>query len=290
MRTLLLIDVHALVHRFFHALPPLTSPAGEQVNALYGLAGILLKILKPDDGSTPPDFIAAAADRPEPTFRKLGYDAYKATRPATDDALIAQFRHLPELFAAFEVPFFSVAGFEADDVIGTLVTRFGSEHDLRIVMLSGDRDLFQLVADDRVVMNILQSGGGATVLANEEYVVREYGVAPKNFVDYKGLVGDPSDNIPGARGIGPKAARELLKEFISLEGVYENFGLIKNNLVERLEASRELAFMSRELATIRRDVPLDLFNLDFLATHGLSREKLAPFLTEFGFQSFLARI
>ncbi len=290
MRTLLLIDVHALVHRFFHALPPLTSPAGEQVNALYGLTGILLKILKPDDGSSAPDFIAAAADRPEPTFRKLNYDAYKATRPATDNALISQFRHLPALFESFGVPFLSVAGFEADDVIGTLVDRFASERDLKIVMLSGDRDLFQLVSDDRVVMNILQSGGGATKLANEEYVVSEYGVPPRHFVDYKGLVGDPSDNIPGARGIGPKAASELLREFVSLEGIYENLGLIKNNLAERLEASRKQAFMSRELATIRRDVPLDVFALDFLVTQMPRREKLAPFLTEFGFQSFLARI
>ncbi len=290
MKTFLIIDTHALLHRFYHAMPPLTSKIGEPVGALYGLAGILLKILAPQDGGSSPDYIAAALDRPEKTFRSENYPEYKLNRPKTDDALIHQLRRVPELFEQFGVSALSVAGFEADDIIGTLVELFKTESDLRIVILSGDRDLLQLVSNDRIVVNILKTGMSTTELCDEACVIGRFGIAPLQLVDYKGLVGDPSDNIPGVSGIGPKAATELLKEFKNLEGIYENFGLIKRSVAEKLDRDRKQAFLSRELATIRRDVPLD----SSLKLHGfkcpsLNVAAITPYFQSLGFQSFLDR-
>jgi DNA polymerase-1 len=286
MKKLLLIDTHALVHRFFHALPPLTSPSGKPAQALYGISGMLIKVFLEQQ----PDFIAAASDRPEKTFRKEQFSGYKVHRPPAADALVSQLIAAPEIYEAFSIPLFSKAGYEADDIIGTLVEHFSGEADLATTILSGDLDILQLVSRDRVQADIIKTGVSETVLYNEAMVRERYGFPPNRIPEYKGLLGDPSDNIPGVKGIGKKTATELLEEFKTLEEIYENIGLVKNKVAEKLTENRENAFMSRSLGTIRRDVPIELPPLPALAAKPLDTEKLRALFTRYGFESLLRRL
>jgi len=286
MKTLLLIDTHALVHRFFHALPPFTGPKGEPTNALYGMSGVLIKIIKDQK----PDYIAAATDRPEKTFREEQFKEYKIQRPPAANELVAQLIRMPELFENFGVKVFSVAGYEADDIIGTLVEKFREEPDLKIVVLSGDLDILQLVQDDKVVAQMFKTGITETVIYNEEAVVAKYGLKPSQLPDYKGFIGDNSDNIPGVKGIGPKTIVPLLQEFITAEEVYNSLGIIPEKTFKKLEGHKEEAFFSKKLATIQRDVPLALASLEELKTQPLNVEKLADFFKSLGFESLVKRL
>lgn len=295
MRQLLLIDSHALIHRFFHALPPLTSPKGEPVGGIYGLCGVTLKMLAPPGppaggGAPRPDFIAAALDRPEPTFRAKMFADYKIQRPPAPDPLISQIKRLPEVFAQFGITTLSLAGFEADDVIGTLAERFKQEPDLQTVILSGDLDVMQLVDDEKVVVDLIKRGTSDVVRYNEPAVIERYGLKPNQLPDYKGLVGDTSDNIPGVTGIGQKGAAELLKEFGSLEQLYEDIGLVKRTLADKLAPQKEIALSSKELATIRRDAPIEVGSLEELRSAPPDREKLTAFFNSLGFQSLINRL
>src|SRR3989344_1394346 len=222
MKTLLLIDASALIYRFFHALPPLTDLNSEPIQAIYGLTNVHLKILREQK----PDYLAAALDRPEKTFREEQFENYKIHRPPAPNDLIAQIKKLPEVFSAFAIKTFEKPGFEADDIIGTLVERFSQEPDLKIVILSGDLDVLQLVENDKVVGEIIKTGVTDTLVYNEKKVEERYGLKPIQLPDYKGLIGDASDNIPGIKGIGPKGATEVLKEFGTLEGVFENLAIV----------------------------------------------------------------
>ncbi len=288
MNTLLLIDSHALLHRFYHALPPLTSPSGDAIHGVYGICGVLARILE-GNGLERPTYIAAALDRPEPTFRKAMYTDYKIHRPVSADGLITQIKMLPAMFEAFGVKAISVAGFEADDVIGTLVERFKKTPNLRIIILTGDHDVFQLVEDDRVVADIIKSGMNNLTRYNEAAVLEKFGLPPSKLPDYKALVGDASDNIKGAKGVGPETARKLLQEFGSLETLYEDIGLVKRALAEKLLAEKETVFLSRTLSTIRRDVPIALDSLEHLRATP-QKDKLHAFLTSLGFQSLMNRM
>lgn len=289
MKQLLLIDTHALLHRFFHALPPLTTPQNEQIQAIYGLCGVLLKALNPEPGTERPDYIAAALDRPEPTFRKEQYHDYKIHRAPTANALIEQIKRMPEMFTAFGVRTLSAPGFEADDMIGSAVERFKDEPDLMITIVSGDLDLFQLVQNGRVSVELLK-GGSAMERTDEAGVMKRLGITPAQVTDYKGLVGDASDNIPGVKGIGPKTARELLHEFGTIEKIYEDIGLIKRTVAEKLLAHRDDAFSSKMLATIRRDAPLELSSLEELRTPEVNRETLAAYFHTLGFESLAKKL
>lgn len=294
---LLLIDANALIHRFFHALPPFTAPDGQPTNSLYGISGILLKILGGPSTSSGqqqricPDFIAAAFDRPEKTFREEEYKEYKATRPPTADQIVSQIILAPEVFKVFGIKTFDVAGFEADDIIGTLTEKFRKEEDLQIVILSGDNDLLQLVENDKILGEILKTGITDTKTYDESAVIEKYGLKPTQLPDYKGLVGDVSDNIPGVKGIGPKGAATLLKEFGTLEEVFENISIITNrNLAKKLEGQKEIALLSKRLATIRRDVPVSVQNLDELAAQPLNKPALKDFFQKLGFKTLIERL
>src|SRR3989344_1177927 len=208
MRTLLLIDANSILHRCFHALPTLTSSTGEPAQALYGTASILLKILR----DAPPAYAAALFDRPEPTFRKEKFAEYKAQRPPTHADLVGQLHVAPELFRASGIRPFDAPGWEADDLIATLARRFG-EADLRVEILTGDRDTLQLVRGDKVVVRTFVKGISETAIHDEAAVREKYGLPPDKLADYKALVGDPSDNIPGVVGVGPKTAADLLRRF-----------------------------------------------------------------------------
>ena len=296
MKKLLLIDANSLIHRCFHALPPLTTPKGEPINAVYGLSSILLKILREHQ----PDYVAAAFDRPEPTFRDEIFKEYKAHRPPTADTLVPQLKEAHKTFEKFGIKVVEKAGFEADDVVGTLAERFkdsealrqaqGDDFELKVIIFSGDKDNLQLIDDDRVVVELLKTGVSKTVTYNKAFFLQTYGFSPEQLVDYKALVGDASDNIPGVMGIGPKGATDLIKEYGSGEKIYEEVGLIsKKVLQEKLEKNRDSAFLSKKLATIKRDVPLEI-NLNDLKQGRMSKEELKKYFEELGFKSLTERL
>ncbi|MFH1193208.1 MAG: DNA polymerase [Candidatus Jorgensenbacteria bacterium] len=279
MKTLLLIDSHALIHRAFHALPPLISPAGEPVGALYGLARTLNKVLE----ERKPDYVAAAFDRPEPTFRKEAFKEYKAQRPKAPDELVSQLIKARKLFKAFHIPIFERPGSEADDIIGTLAERFKNNPDIRIVILTGDLDALQLVVGNHVVVETMKKGVTEMVTYDEKAVEARYGLPVSALVDYKGLVGDPSDNIKGVKGVGPKTAEKLLKEFGTLEGIFERMPPT-HPLAQKILPFKEQAFFAKKLATIDRYVPLEVKEEE-LPYQPATKETLAPFFETLGFKS-----
>ena len=289
MKKLLIIDANSLIHRCFHALPPLTTPKGEPINAIYGLSSILLKILRDHN----PDYVAAAFDRPEPTFRDEMYKEYKAHRPPTDDKLLPQLKGARQTFEKFGIPVVEKAGYEADDIIATLSEIYKRSPELaegKIIIFSGDKDNLQLIDSDRVVVELLRTGVSKTITYNEALFLQDYGFSPKQFVDYKALVGDVSDNIPGIKGIGPKGATDLIKEYGSIEKIYEEVGLIpKKILQKKLEENREMAFLSKKLAAMKRDAPLQI-SLDNLKPHSLDKEELKKYFEELGFKSLTERL
>ncbi len=289
MKTLLLIDANALIHRFFHALPPLTAPDKRPVGALYGLAGILLKVFRDGfGGNGVPEYIAAAFDRPEPTFRKQEFEAYKIHRPPAANELVAQIIEAHRLLGLFGVPIYELPGFEADDVLGTLAEMFKGEIG-RVVILSGDLDVLQLVDGDRVVAEIIKTGVSETARYDRAAVIARYGLPPEKLPDYKGLVGDASDNIPGVKGIGPKTAAELLTKYGSLEKIFEEAALIPGALGKKLENQAEIARQSKRLATIRRDAPFAV-TLESLKMKPFDTAALTKYFDELGFRTLVARL
>ncbi len=285
-KTLLLIDANSLIHRFFHALPPLTTPKGESAGALYALSQVLLKIFR----EIHPSHIAAAFDRPEPTFRDELFKDYKAHRPPTADALIAQLRRSHDVFDVFGVKTFEIPGFEADDIIGTLVERFRGEPDTTISVFSGDLDILQLVEGDKVITEFLIKGVTETKRYNEAAVVERYGLRPAQLPDYKGFVGDASDNIPGVKGIGPKTILPLLQKYGSVEGVFAALPQLTEPEQKKFTGHEEEAKLSKKLGTIHRDAPLYFDMIDELRAAPLDQTKLSAFFMEFGFQSLAKRV
>ncbi|MBI2003537.1 MAG: DNA polymerase I, partial [Parcubacteria group bacterium] len=253
MKKLILIDANALIHRAFHALPPLKSPAGIITNAVYGFSSTLLKMLK----DLEPDYIVAAYDLPGPTFRHKAYEKYKIHRAKAPAELYSQIPYTKKVLEGFGIPSYEMKGFEADDIIGTLADKFGKEKDLKVIVVTGDLDTLQLVKDKKIVVYTMKKGLSDTVIYDEGMVKERYGLKPEQLTDYKGLKGDPSDNIPGVPGIGDKTASELLKEYASIENLYkclksENQGLkqkeIKESLKKKLLGNEEQARFSKELA------------------------------------------
>ena len=192
-KRLLLLDTHAIVHRAYHALPDLSSSKGEPTGALYGLMTMLLKSI----ADLKPDYIVAARDRAEKTHRHDLFEEYKGTRAKTEEPLVAQLKRTSEIFDAFGIPALDVAGFEADDVIGTVAEQAAKREDLETVILTGDMDMLQLIVDGRVTVYRLLTGISNMKFYDEEAVLARYGFGPKNVTDYKGMRGDPSDNIKG---------------------------------------------------------------------------------------------
>lgn len=286
MKTFLLIDASALIYRFFHALPPLTDANHNQIQGIYGLSNVLLKILREQK----PDYAAVALDRPEETFREKQFKEYKIHRPPAPDALISQLKMMPELFRLFNIKTFEKAGFEADDIIGTLAENFGAVPDLKIIILSGDLDILQLVRDEKIIGQIIKSGVADTILYNEAKVEERYGLKPAELIDYKALIGDVSDNIPGVKGIGPKTALELLKEFKNLENIFENLVIIKSTIAKKLTGKKDEALMYRELATIKKDVPITLGELEELRLVHPLKDKLTSYFRNLGFISLIKRL
>jgi DNA polymerase-1 len=285
MKTLLLIDNHALIYRFFHALPPLANSKGEASGAVYGLSSVLLKIIREQR----PDYIAATFDLPGQTFRGKLYDQYKIHRPTMPSDLQPQVKKARDLFEVFGIKSIDQEGFEADDVIGSLAKKFKGEKDLVVIILSGDLDVLQLVDGKRVVVQFLKKGISETKLYDEEAVIERYGVNPNQLTDLKGLLGDTSDNIPGIKGVGPKTASPLIAKYGDLDNLFENLWELPEKIGNKLENQKEAALFSKDLATIRVDIPFD-FSLDDLKRRPLNRDGIKSFFQEMGFASLINRL
>lgn len=284
MKTLLLIDANSIIHRSFHALPPLTTPNGQPVGAVYGLASILLKLWREEK----PDYVAALFDRPEPTFREKEYAEYKAQRPATPDNLVPQLQEAHELFSAFGIKTFEEPGYEADDLIATLAAKFGGKEGVAAVILTGDMDTLQLVEDGKISVRTFKKGVSETMLYDEAAVRERYGLAPSQLVDYKALVGDQSDNIKGVPGIGPKTAVDLLNRFGTLDGVYKNLSA-DAKLEKKLGPFRKEAELSRRLVVLDKTAPVEAAGLENLRTKD-DAEAVKDYFKKLGFKALLNRL
>ena len=260
-KKLILFDAHAIIHRAYHALPEFATSSGEPTGALYGLSAMLLKIID----ELKPDFLVACFDLPGPTHRHEAYETYKAGRAKIDDDLALQLERAKDIFTAFGIPIYSHPGFEADDIIGTIVDNLRKDKNLVIIIASGDMDTLQLVRGKEVEAYTLKRGISDTILYDEEKVIKRFGFPPTLLVDYKGLRGDPSDNIIGVRGIGEKTATALITTFGTIEDIYKilkkkDDSYKKAGINERLKnlllENEEEALFSKTLATIRTDAPI----------------------------------
>jgi len=284
---LLLFDGHALIHRAFHALPPLAvTKTGEPTGAVYGFASMLLKVV----ADLKPTHWAIAFDSSAPTFRHKQFEDYKAHRPAAPDELKCQFGRVRELVEAFNLPSFEVAGYEADDILGT-ISQQASEQGIDTIIVTGDTDTFQLVSP---YVSVLTPRPGKTfsdtIVYDEAAVRQRYGLLPQQLADLKGLKGDPSDNIPGVLGIGEKTATKLIQQFESIEGIYDHIGEVVPERVQKLLKDGENeARQSKELATIVTDVPVAL-DLTASRVGAYERDEVAQILRELEFSSLLPKL
>lgn len=293
--TLVLLDAHAIIHRAYHALPEFVSSKGEPTGGLYGISAMVMKIIT----DLKPDQIVACYDLPAPTFRHEAYDAYKAGRAKADDALVHQINRSRDVFKAFHIPLYESAGFEADDLLGTIVEQMRGREDVRIIIASGDMDTLQLVDDDRVTVYTLKKGLNDVVTYNEAGVVERFGFAPEHLPDFKGLRGDPSDNIIGVPGIGEKTATTLVKEFGTIEAMYQALAEgeerfkkvgITPRIMGLLREHEEDALFSKTLATIRRDAPIEFELPDAPWAERFVPEDLEALFTELEFRALKARV
>lgn len=285
--TFLLVDGNAIIHRAFHALPPtLTDPKGNPTNAVFGFARILFASIKQFE----PKNIAVAFDVKGKTFRDDLFKEYKAKRIKAPQELYDQISVVHEMLDALEVPHFGIEGFEADDIIGTLSKRIPKEYkDAQVIILTGDGDTLQLV-NGQVKVAMPQRGIQPPQVYDRTAVEGKVGLPPEKIIDYKALSGDPSDNIPGVAGIGPKTAVTLIKNFGSLDGIYQNLSKVESQSVKKkLEDNKDLAFLSRELATIKNDVSLN-FKLSDTKVNDFDRDRAVDFFEKTGMRSIIKQL
>lgn len=286
--TFMIVDGNALLHRAWHALPPLHTPAGELVNAVYGFLMIVMKALK----DIKPSFVAVAFDMPGPTFRHKQYAAYKATREKKPDEFYAQFARAKELLSLLGIRIFEQQGFEADDVIATLVSRTRTENPATdIMIITGDQDAFQLI-DEKTRVCSLKKGFTDTNVFDVKAVEQQFGgLRPSQLTAYKALRGDPTDNIKGVSGIGEKTAQQLIREFGTLENLYDRLPatVLSERMKEKLCAQKEVAFESLSLVQLRVDVPLE-FSFSDCRIGAYHQRELVQRFQELGFKSLLARL
>ncbi len=279
MKTLLLIDGSSYLFRAFHALPPLSTSDGRPTGAIHGVLNMIRKLLR----EYRPDYVAVVFDAPGKTFRDEIYEEYKANRPPTPEELSSQIEPLHEIIRAMGLPLLMVEGVEADDVIGTLA-RQAEQEGIRTVISTSDKDMAQLVSDRITLVNTMSN----TVL-DREGVVKKFGVAPEQIIDYLALVGDSSDNIPGVPKVGPKTAAKWLQQYGSLDRIIAHAGEIRGKVGESLRASLDQLGLSRELATIRCDVPLEV-GPEELVPGEPDRQRLIELYRDLQFRGFLEEL
>lgn len=294
-KTLVILDSHAIIHRAYHALPDFASSKGEPTGALYGLSAMLISIIE----KFKPEYIIAAYDLPQPTYRHEAYEAYKAGRKKTDDNLISQLKKSREVFEAFNIPIYDMPGFEADDILGTIVEKLKDNKEIDIIIASGDMDTLQLVTGKKVRVYTLKKGIKDIVVYDESAVKERYGFDPKYLPDYKGLRGDPSDNIVGIKGIGEKTATTLISNFGTIENIYKNIKKdeekvkkvgITDRIFELLKENEEEALFSKMLGTIRRDAPIDFNIPEKTWSEDYDFNKIEKLYQELEFRSLIIRV
>jgi DNA polymerase I len=310
MSKLVLIDGNAILHRAFHAMPPLTTRSGEPINAVYGLVSMFLKVIQ----DLKPDSIAVAFDEKEPTFRHKEFKKYQSQRPPTADELSSQFGKARDFFKAARVPIYSMSGFEADDVIGTIVSE-ATRHEIEkgdrertqkstpqisnstlksdideVVIITGDRDILQLVNDKKGIKLYMPIAGLSNAkLFGEAETLARMGVSANLIPDYKALVGDASDNYPGVAGIGPVTAEKLLEKYDSIDHIYAHLADIESNTRQKLEAKKDDAKLFHRLATIVRDVPIKV-NYEDMGKWKIDSPEVLNLFEKFGFKTLLERV
>ena len=296
-KRIVLLDSHAIIHRAYHALfaAELTGPSGMPIGALYGLVAMLLKIIT----DLKPDYIVACFDLPGPTVRHEVYADYKGTRTKLDDALSEQIKESRKVFEAFSIPLYEREGFEADDLLGTIAHALKGEKGIDVIIASGDMDTLQLVDDERVRVYTLKKGINDTILYDEKAVVERFGFIPALIPDWKGLRGDPSDNIKGVKGIGEKTATDLITNFGTIEKIYATLKKgdeafikkgIKPRIVGLLKEHEEDARFSKSLATIRLDAPIAFTLPEKVWSETVDAKKVFAMCDEFGFRTLRERV
>ncbi len=285
-KRLIIIDSNSLLHRAFHALPPLANKKGQPTGAVYGFLLTLFKAIK----DLTANYIAACFDTEKPTFRHQKYKEYKIHRPPTPKDIISQIYLMKEVLKSFDIPVFEKDGFEADDLIATIAKKTKSQAETFI--LSGDLDNLQLV-DEKIRVYTLGKGIKDSVLYDEQKVVERFGVKPEQMNDFKALTGDASDNIPGVPGIGKKTAAELIKKYQNLKNLYSELAtdtaVLKPKIKEALKNNKESAFLSLNLVETKKDVPLE-FTLESSKFGQFDKEKVKNIFNELGFYSLIDRL
>ena len=279
---LVLIDAFALIYRAFHAIPPLTNKDGQLVNAVYGFVSALLSSIK----DLEPEYLAVGIDISKPTLRHKEFKDYKAHRPPTPKELKDQIPYVKEVLKTFNIPFFGVEGYEGEDVIASIVAKVKSKKKkgktIESIIVTGDLDTLQLVDKNTKVYSMARGINNA-VMYDIAKVKERYGLTPSQFVDFKALKGDPSDNIPGVPGIGEKSASKLIAEFKNLENIYQNLEKISQKTATLLKDNKEQAFLSQKLSKIVTNIPLD-FKLENSRIHDYNQKEVIKLFEQFGFK------
>lgn len=293
-KKLVLLDSHAIIHRAYHALPEFVNSQGVPTGAIYGLASMLFKIIT----ELKPDYIVACYDLPKKTFRHEAYSDYKAGRAKADDSLVDQLKSSRDFFKALSIPIYESPGFEADDLLGTIVEKTMSRQGLDIVIASGDMDTLQLVDDKHIFVYTLKKGINDTILYDQKAVISRFGFKPEYLPDYKGLRGDPSDNIIGIKGIGEKTATTLISKYGSIDKMYKILKKDENKVKELgitdrilnlLKEGEDEAFFSKTLATIRRDAPISFELPSKKWSEKVKKEEVVQFFRKMEFKSLQSR-
>lgn len=286
-KKLLIIDGNSILNRAYYGIRPLNAPDGTPTNAVYGFLNILFKYLEDET----PDYLGVAFDLKAPTFRHKMYSEYKAQRKPAPDDFIVQIPLMKEVLSAMDCKCVELEGYEADDIIGT-VSKICDEKNVECSILTGDKDDLQLASDNTTVkLVVTRMGKTTTTPYNADAVKEKYGVTPIEYIDVKGLMGDPSDNIPGVKGVGEKTAFSLIQNYSSIENIYEKIEEIDvtNSVRNKLKTDEQSAFMSKTLATIVRDVPID-FSFDEYEYKNPNKSKLSEIFARLNFKSFIKKL
>jgi DNA polymerase I len=283
MNKLLLIDGNAMLHRAYHAMPDLTKN-GQPVNAVYGFFSMLINVM----ADQKPTHVAVCFDRSKPTIRQTMYAGYHAHRPPMADGLSGQIAMVDQLLDTMKAPIFALDGYEGDDLIGTLATKAAQEADMDVLIVTGDRDMLQLVTEKvHVLMPIV--GLTKTIEFDPEKVEEKYGIHPRQFIDYKALIGDPSDGYPGVTGVGPKTAANLLKQYETFETLYEQIGELPEKIGAMLAVDAEQAALAKKLAAIITDAPVQV-DITLCEAKNFDMQGLRKEFENLGFNSLIGRL
>jgi len=285
-KRLIIIDSNALLHRSFHALPPLVNSRGQETGATYGYLLTLFKAIT----DLKADHVVACFDTKAPTFRKEMFADYKAQRPVTPSGIISQIPITKEVLEAFKIPVFAKEGVEADDLIATICALVGKN--MEVFIVSGDMDNTQLVTEN-VKVYTLGKGIKDTVIYDINKVIERYGVSPEQMIDYRALTGDASDNIPGVKGIGKKTAAEIIQKYGNIKNLYDELAtdtaVLKPKVKEMLKQNKESALMSRELSQMKKDVNID-FKLEDCIFRNFNKSQIEDLFRKLEFNSLIARL